>query len=42
MGCVLCNYCVFTIVILKDELFLEILDKIQPAATVVDSNLQRD
>ena len=40
---VLCNnYCVITIVILKDELFLEILDKIQPAATVVDSNLQRD
>ena len=42
MGCVLCNYCVITIVILKCELFLEILDQIQPVATVVDNILQRD
>ena len=42
MGCVLCNYCATTIVILKGDLFLEILDQIQPVATVVDSILQRD
>ena len=39
MGFVLCNYCVITIVILKDELFLEILDQIQPVATVM-GNIQ--